>query len=124
MLSLTSINPVAEDAHSSHGAEVTFCNPVAEDAHSSHGAEVTLCDSRNSHGARERTGTYRWQIEGCAWVALLDKRYLSNTASFVLWLFRRVKDRHNSLRYSPLLKKSCVRQVVLDKWFPLTKGAL
>ena len=28
------------------------------------------------------------------------------------------------LHYSPLLKKTCVRQVVLDKWFPLTIGNL
>ena len=28
-------------------------------------------------------------------------------------------DRHILLHYLPLLKKSCVRQVVLDKWFPL-----
>ena len=26
------------------------------------------------------------------------------------------------LHYSPLLKKTCVRQVVLDKWFPLSLG--
>ena len=25
----------------------------------------------------------------------------------------------NLLHYSPLLKNTCVRQVVLDKWFPL-----
>ena len=31
-----------------------------------------------------------------------------------------VKDHPNSPKHSPLLKKVCVRQVVLDKWFPLT----
>ena len=31
----------------------------------------------------------------------------------------RERDLHNVLPYSPLLKKACVRQVVLDKWFPL-----
>ena len=35
--------------------------------------------------------------------------------------FGRVKDHHNLLHYSPLLKKACVRQVVLDKWFPLIR---
>ena len=34
-------------------------------------------------------------------------------------MFRRIKDHHSLPRYSPLLKKTCVRQVVLDKWFPL-----
>ena len=38
-----------------------------------------------------------------------------NTASLVLCMFRRVKYQHNSLHYSPLLKKTCVRQVALDK---------
>ena len=47
--------------------------------------------------------------------------YLSTTASFVLGVFRRVKDHHNSLQYSSLLKNICVRQVVLDKWLPLNK---
>ena len=41
--------------------------------------------------------------------------YLSNKASFVLCVSRRVKDHRNSLQYSPLLRKPCVRQVVLDK---------
>ena len=53
--------------------------------------------------------------------------YLSNTtcliqASFVLRRFicySRVNDRHNLPIDSSLLKKTCVRQVVLDKWFPL-----
>ena len=30
-------------------------------------------------------------------------------------LFRRVKDHHKLLNYSPRLKKPCLRQVVLDK---------
>ena len=34
----------------------------------------------------------------------------------------RVKDQHTLLRYSPRLKKTCVRQVVLDKWFPLVQA--
>ena len=56
------------------------------------------------------------------WVALLVKRYLSNTASFVVCVACRVKDHQHSLHYSPSLKKTCVRQVVLDKWFPLVCG--
>ena len=51
--------------------------------------------------------------------ASLIQRYFSNTASFVLCVFLRVKDHHNLQSYSPLLKKTCVRQVELDKWFPL-----
>ena len=31
----------------------------------------------------------------------------------------RVKEHHNVLHYAPLLKKTCVRQVVSDKLFPL-----
>ena len=56
------------------------------------------------------------------WVALLVERYVSNTASFVLCVVCRVKDHHNSLHYESLssqYNKSCVRQVVLDKWLPL-----
>ena len=34
-----------------------------------------------------------------------------------------VKDHNNVLHYSPLLKKTCVRQVVLDKWLPLNLAA-
>ena len=47
---------------------------------------------------------------------------LSNAASLASCLFRRVKDRHNLLHDSPRLKNNCVRQVVLDKWFPLEEG--
>ena len=48
--------------------------------------------------------------------------YLSNATCLIrprLFVFRRVKDHHNLSSYSLCLKKSCVRQVVLDKWFPL-----
>ena len=53
------------------------------------------------------------------WVAVLVYRYLSNTASFVLCVVRCVKDHYKLLDDCQLLKKSCVRQVVLRKWFPL-----
>ena len=36
----------------------------------------------------------------------------------LLRAFRGVKDHHNLHKYSPLLKKTCVRQIVLDKRFP------
>ena len=53
-----------------------------------------------------------------SWAALLLYRYLSNKASFVVCAVR-VKDHHNLPNYSPRLKNTCVRQVVLDKWFRL-----
>ena len=33
--------------------------------------------------------------------------------------FRHVREHQNVLHSSPLLKKTSVRRVVLDKWFPL-----
>ena len=52
---------------------------------------------------------------------------LSNTTCLIrphlvyaLCVFRRVKDHHHLLHDSPLLKNTCLRQVVIDKWFPLT----
>ena len=59
-------------------------------------------------------------------MALLVEPCLPEAASFVLCVPRRVKDHHNLLHESPHLKKACVRQVALDKWFPpegLRKGA-
>ena len=52
----------------------------------------------------------------------LSYRYLSKAASFVSCAFLPVKDHHDLPHASPLLKKACVRQVVLDKWFPLTNS--
>ena len=56
----------------------------------------------------------------------LGWHYLSNAtclmqASFVVGAIYSVsvEDQHKLHTYSPLLKKTCVRQVVLDKWFPL-----
>ena len=43
-----------------------------------------------------------------------------NTASFVLCAVYSVKDRHTFPNCSPLSKKTCVRHVALDKWFPLS----
>ena len=50
-------------------------------------------------------------------------QYLSTTASFVLCVLRCVKDHHNLLQYSSVLKNTCVIEVVLDKWFPLIEGS-
>ena len=57
-------------------------------------------------------------------VALPVKSYLSNAASFVLCAAHRVKDHRKLLHCSPRLKKTCVRQVVLDKRFPLTDDSI
>ena len=52
--------------------------------------------------------------------AVLGWHYLSNARHNMCCVFvGHVKDHHNLLNYSPLLKNTCVRQVVLDKWFPL-----
>ena len=51
------------------------------------------------------------------------EKYLSETASFVLCVFWSVKAHHNLLYCSPLLqKKTCVRQVVLDKQCPTRRA--
>ena len=47
------------------------------------------------------------------------QRYLSNPASSVLCAVYSVKDHHILQIGSPLLRTTCVRQVVLDKWLPL-----
>ena len=54
----------------------------------------------------------------------LSNAACQNTASLVLCVVRRVKDHHSLLHYSlrlkkTVLKKTLVRQVVLNKWFPL-----
>ena len=53
------------------------------------------------------------------WLELLVERYVSNTASFVPCAVYSVKDCHNLQNYSSTLMNTCVRQVVLNKWFPL-----
>ena len=45
---------------------------------------------------------------------------MSSAASFVLRSVRRVKDHHHLPHHSQRLKNTCVRQVELDKWFPLS----
>ena len=54
----------------------------------------------------------------------IEWHYLSNAASCVLCVFCRANLHQNLLHHSPLLKKACVRRVVLDKWFPLTRVEL
>ena len=58
-------------------------------------------------------------VAGNIWVALLVYRYLSNTAQLVVCVVYSVKDHRKLPTCSPLLNKSCVRLVVLDKWCPL-----
>ena len=55
-------------------------------------------------------------------LALLVQCCLSTTASFVLYVFRRVTEHRNLPHYWPMLKKTCARQVVLDKWVPPTSA--
>ena len=57
-------------------------------------------------------------------VYLSDATSRLNAASFVLCAFRRVKDHHTLPNDSPRPKKTCIRQAVLDKWFPLTSGGI
>ena len=51
--------------------------------------------------------------------------YLSNATCLIrprlFYVCSRVKDHDNSLHYSPLVKKTCIRQTVFDEWFPLRK---
>ena len=51
------------------------------------------------------------------WAALHVWLYLSNTASWVVCTAYRVKDRHSLFNYLQRLKRTSVRQVVLDKWY-------
>ena len=68
---------------------------------------------------RLRRGLLRLRVLG--WHYLYKATCLIR-ASFISCVLRRVKDHHNLQKYSPLLKKTCVRQVVLDKsgslWSP------
>ena len=65
--------------------------------------------------------------KNCLNVALFGRHYLSKVIclmrpSSYYALFRRVKEHHDALHSSPLLKRACVRQVMLDKWFPPGQG--
>ena len=81
-------------------------------------AENTSDPSSNHQTSQDEASGPRSQTQSFP-MSLLVWRYLSNTASFVLCVFRRVKDHHNLLHHSPPLKKACARQVVLDEWFPV-----
>ena len=61
---------------------------------------------------RERISACLVPSDCSCWLALL---VLSNAASFVLCVFCRVKDHHKLLHDSSSLKKTCVRQGVLDE---------
>ena len=61
-------------------------------------------------------------------IVSFGRHYLSNATCLIQALFvvcvcalRRVKDHHNMLHFSPRLKNTSVRQVVLDKWLPLNR---
>ena len=53
------------------------------------------------------------------WHYLSNATCLMRPCLFVFCVVCRAKDHRNSLHDSPILKKACVRQVVLDKWLPL-----
>ena len=57
------------------------------------------------------------------WLSLLVQHDLSNTASCVLCVFRRVNNHRRLQHCSPNMTNTCVRQVVLDKIFPLKHGS-
>ena len=59
-------------------------------------------------------------------VALLVSQNMSKTASFVVCVAHSVKDHHDLIYDSQLVKKSCAAQVVLDELFPLraTSGSM
>ena len=71
------------------------------------------------------TPTTATSIVSCIEVVLIPGwHYLSNAICLMrprsfYALFRCVNDHHNLLHYSQRLKNTCVRRVVLDKWFPL-----
>ena len=48
---------------------------------------------------------------------------MSDTASVVLCAVYIVKNPHSLRNDSPRSKKTCVRQVVLDEWLPLSEDA-
>jgi hypothetical protein len=52
------------------------------------------------------------------------QHYLSNMASSDSCVDRRVRDHRDLLDYSPLLKNTRVKQVVVDKWSPLKHHAV
>ena len=55
------------------------------------------------------------------WHYLSNATCLIRPRSFYVSVCR-VKEHRNVLHCSPLLKNTCVRQVVLDKWFPLKEA--
>ena len=69
-------------------------------------------------------GQARREAEGGGFVGRVGWQDLSNAtclvqALFVVCVVHNVRDHHNLLHSSQLLGKTCFRQAVLDKWFPL-----
>ena len=90
--------------------------------------QAALADGDDAAGARRaRCLEERRAVRLRRPPGLLGWHYLSNaiclnTASVCSCAVYSVKD-HRTLRiYSALLKETCVRQVVLDKWFPLNSS--
>ena len=78
----------------------------------------------DSHPANSPLPSSQWCASFRSLVPCFGWHYLSNATCLMRprlfsTVFRRVKDDHNLLHYSPPLKKACVRHVVLDEWFPL-----
>ena len=65
-----------------------------------------------------RLGVLASCLQASGWHYLSDAACLMRPDFFCV--FRRVKGSRNSLHYSSLLKKACVRQVVLDTWLFLS----
>ena len=59
-----------------------------------------------------------------SWVALLVWRYLSNAASFVFYGITGLIRLIEFAVWFATFEEKCVRQVVLDKWFPLAHTQL
>ena len=60
--------------------------------------------------------------------AVVGWHYLSNATCLIrprlLYALCSFKEHHTLLHHSPLLKNTCIWQVALDKWFPLSFGSM
>ena len=81
---------------------------------------LTINDSNDSHAALAPNVCELFVVNVCQTcrTALLACLRLLFEYGLVCCVLRCVKDHHKLLHHPPRLKKVCVRQVVLDKWFP------
>ena len=85
----------------------------------------TPAGTRRTPRRRGSTGSWRPRPSEIlrtftGWHYLANATCLTRPHSlYAVCVFRRVKDHHNLLDNAPFVKKSCVRQVVLDKASPL-----